>query len=109
MNITILPNSVVITREPGDAPIYKESTFYYHVVNALRSQGYDVIRKNPAKDSKFAHLTDYPFYIRSRKKVKGVESFWLFDGDFMIRNICKDFNIGEATLQLQKNIFGEDK
>lgn len=67
MKIKIDNHNLIVIREHLDKKIYKESTFFYKVKLELIKLGYDVIYKNPSKETHFWHLTSMPFYIRGRK------------------------------------------
>jgi hypothetical protein len=103
MKIKINQNDIIIIREKSDKKIYKESTFFYKVKNELVKMGYDVIRKNPAKETHFAHLTDMPFYIRGRKINDNTPL--IYDDTYQIRFIYEDFNkIGQCSLFIMGNL-----
>ena len=108
MRVEFIPNSIgeilkcAVIREPGDPKIYKESTLYYHIKRKLQEMGHDVIYKNPQKDM---HLTDMPYYIRSRKRKKGTRSFWLVDPAAYIRLAQEDYNDGELVMLVGWDIF----
>lgn len=92
MRISLGPQlELGIHREPGDPRFYRESTFMYHVRNALRAKGLDVISKRADRDG---HMTQ-AYYIRDRK--------WRFawwDERYQIRDISRDFNAGKAFIRI---------
>jgi hypothetical protein len=70
--------------EKSDKRITNESALWYKVKCMLNKRGYDLVKKEPAKDG---HLTGAPYYLRDRK-----DKFCFHDEMYMIRNIAKDFN-----------------
>jgi hypothetical protein len=95
-----------ILKEDGDRPIYKDSTFWYKLVQVLRQEGHDVIYKCPEKDKQFGHMTSMDYYLRSRRPKKGVESFWLYWGNYNIETPTSVYRrCGEIRLTLECNIF----
>ncbi|HDY88359.1 MAG TPA: hypothetical protein ENH82_09650 [bacterium] len=79
--------NTVFQREQGEGKIYSESLLYYRIKQILNDAGFDVIKKEPAKDG---HLTSASYYIRDRK-----HRFCLFDGDHQIRSLTDVFNAFE--------------
>ena len=102
MKIELGKNKVTVIREKSDPKIYKESTFYYKVKLELIRLGFDVIRKDPQKETHFCHLTSMSYYIRGRKI--NDDTPMIFDNDYMIRSPCEDFN---QTRQKELDILGD--
>ncbi len=106
MKIEWNKDTVTVRQEDGDKAIYKDSTWWYKLVQVLREEGHDVIRKDPSKDTKFRHMTSMDYYIRSRKKVKGKDSFWLYYHRYDIEDPVREYRFqGEVTLHLDYKIF----
>lgn len=100
---------LTVVREEDDKPIYKESTFWYNLVKRLRQEGHDVIRKCPAKDQLFSHMTDMPYYVRSRKYKEGVKSFYIWDGATAIRRSDEEYRrLGKLELFIEYEIFDKE-
>jgi len=96
MKVELKQEACIITKEEGDKPIKTsrggwgspESGFLYLIKKELIKQGYDVIKKLMWKDG---HLvSDYDHYIRTRK-VKGPNSFAIWDGNHAIRSCAEDY------------------
>ena len=102
-------NKAIVRQEDGDKAIYKDSTWWYHLVQVLREAGHDVIRKDPSKDTKFFHMTSMDYYIRSRKPVKGKDSLWLYYPRYAIEAPVKVYRFqGEVTLFVEYKIFDKE-
>lgn len=101
---------MVITKETTDKKIpYSgyaadpNSTFFYRVIQELKKQGYDVIKKQMTKDKEFYHMTDdNRQYIRTRKTT-GKNTFYAFDPKWPLMDLAIDeYNKeGEAILLMQ--------
>ena len=64
-----------------------ESTFLYHVLQSLKSQGYNVMKKRMWKDG---HLVcDHQQYIRT-KKISG--GFFIYNDEYSISDLGLEFN-----------------
>lgn len=93
-----------ITREKGDPKVYNESLLLHKIKLELIRQGHDVIKKRMWKDG---HLMgdDKLQYIRSRnlsKKFQDSHDFiMVYDGDWAIRAMEKDYNDGRLVLNLE--------
>ena len=97
-----------VTRENGDPRFHSsgwaqaESTFLYHVLQEVKKQGYDVIKKRMWKDG---HLVDdTQQYIRTRKwgRVDSQSNeFAIYNSEYDIYDACEEFNTsGEIRLYL---------
>lgn len=93
MKITFEPRALKIQKEETDIKRYKhgyaepESGFLYDVLQILKSQGYDVIKKRMWKDG---HLMDETQqYIRTRNLKTG---FMIFNGNYAIYDAGTEFN-----------------
>ena len=75
-----------------------ESTFLYHVLQELKKQGYDLIKKRMHKDG---HLVDdLQQYIRSRKLDRANGYFCIFNNGYALFDAGKSFNttmVGESV------------
>lgn len=101
----------VVTREDGDPKFYGarnaagESRLLYHVVQELRRQGHDVIKKRMWKDGHM--VDDMQQYVRSRNK-RCSPNFAVWNGSWAIRGAEEDFNSeGKVVLNLTHPIFTE--
>lgn len=109
MKININQGSVTITRENGDKKYYGiangagESKFFHDLKKELNKQGYDLIKKRMWKDG---HLVDdMQQYLRTRKKGAGKADIAIYSTFWAIRGANEDFNNGEVTLCVMRNIF----
>lgn len=81
------------TVERGDGPkIYTDSLLFAHIRDELKKQGYDVIKKCPAKDG---HLIAMPYYVRSRDLKQ--PGFAITDDLYAVRAAYSDYNKGEVV------------
>lgn len=103
MNIQLNFNTreCIVTREPDDPKFYGayvgESRLLYHIVQKLREQGHDVIKKRMWKDG---HLVDdKQQYIRTRDVNTG---FMIWNHRWNIVGAEQDYNNGQVILSLQK-------
>ena len=87
MKLTLDHSSMLIERETTDPKIYKESTFFFRLKNALQKKGLDCIYKDASKDG---HLME-GYYIRDRKW-----RWCMTDDDYAIRNAYTSFNASET-------------
>lgn len=78
-----------------------ESTFLYHVLKALKAQGYDVIKKRMWKDGHM--VDDTQQYIRTRKYMTAPDStpneFAIWNTNFAVCDAGEEFNklkVGES-------------
>lgn len=103
-------NVCKVIREDGD-PYFKsgewadaESTFLYHVLQALKLQGYDVIKKRMWKDGHMVSMTQQ--YIRTRSGLSKHTDFAIFNDQYAICDAGLEFNKqGEYTLAV---VHGEE-
>lgn len=65
-----------------------ESTFLYHVLQCLKKQGYDLIKKRMHKDGHM--VCDHQQYIRSRCLKNN--PFCIFNNEYAISDIGLEFN-----------------
>jgi site-specific DNA-adenine methylase len=100
MIVTLFDNYCLVTKETSDKRYSDsnwsnaESTFLYHVLQELKKQGHDLIKKRMYKDG---HLVeDTQQYIRSRKANKNL---------VMIYNM--DYSIYDAGLKFNEIDIGE--
>lgn len=106
--ISFTPEAHLLTvqRKPGDDRVGSESAFWYMIKYWLRTQGYDVIKKEMAKDG---HMTsEGRYYVRTRTGL--LHNFAIFDDNYMLRSISADYNKGkELTLTVMQGIMKEPK
>ena len=68
-----------------------ESTLLYHVQQALKDQGYDVIKKRMWKDG---HLVnEFQQYIRTRSGLSKADEFAIYNSRYAIENAGEAFNL----------------
>ncbi len=73
-----------------DAPkIYTESGFWYNLKNSMNKQGYNLIKKEMAKDGQI--VSENVYYLRSRN-MKKKDAIMIWDEDYAIRNLAHDYN-----------------
>jgi hypothetical protein len=80
---------IKLMREYLDRPARNESDLFYRLRNVLIRTGYDVIKKEMAKDGHM--VADGVYYVRSRR-INRHDSFAIFDGDYAIRSAAQDYN-----------------
>lgn len=98
--------TLTVIREKGDRRIYKESTLWYNILQALKARKLDVILKCPAKDQLFTHMTDAPYYIRSRNDRGKGRTLWVADDNYAIRCPTEPYNNNRTlTLHVTYDIF----
>ena len=103
----------VVTREKDDPKFYGtfraagESRLLYHVVQELKKQGHDVIKKRMWKDG---HLvSDCQQYIRSRNR-KCRPNFCIWNTSWQIRGAEDDWNReGSVILSLVSPFFLDEQ
>lgn len=94
---------VIITKEKDDPKYYKETTFWHALKKELLNQGYDVIKKLMWKDG---HLVDSDLYYIRTRKIRGKDSFYIYQNDGAIRLVFEDFNNhGTQTLEVKWDIW----
>ncbi len=95
MTVSLNLHGVTKVKRNGGPKIYKESTFWNHVRNVLRKQGYDVIETNAEREGlmwadKYTHMVT----MRNR-------SWALFHNSYAIRNVYEQYNRdGEIDLSI---------
>ncbi len=102
MTVKLNLRGVTTVKRNGSPKIYKESTFWNHVRNALRKQGYDVIESNAEREAlndrspvglwgdKYTHVVT----MRDR-------SWVLFHNSYAIYNVYEPYNQdGEVDLSI---------
>jgi len=100
---------VRVVREAGDKKVYNESRFFYLIRNLIKLMGYDIIKTRMSKDGHMVCETQP--YIRSRRPRKLTKdstrfTFYLYFGNYQIRNAYEDFNKkGEVILSCDWNVF----
>src|SRR3989344_4867243 len=93
--------TLAVVREPGDKRIKNGSALFHQVRLALLERGFDVIKKEPAKDG---HLTSMPYYVRERSGV-----FSVSDGNYAIRDAAQQYREnGLVVLDLRWHLSAED-
>ena len=87
-------------RRGGYSDVGAESTFLYHVQQALKDQGYDVIKKRMWRDG---HLVDdAQQYIRTRSGLSKQGDFAIWNSSYAIYDAGERFNEdGEITLAVE--------
>jgi hypothetical protein len=76
-----------VTKEKGDMRIINESHLMYRILQSLKSQGYDVIKKRMWKDGHM--VSDSIQYIRTRKPKP--YDFAIWDDQYAIRDSAKGY------------------
>jgi hypothetical protein len=105
MKVVLGNHILTATREEGDPKIYSESLLLHGIKKELIKQGHDVIKKRMWKDG---HLygDDKLQYIRSRNKGKKFQNshdfIMVYDGNYAIRAMEKEYNEGELTLLVER-------
>ena len=91
-------------RRGGYSDVGAESTFLYHVQQALKDQGYDVIKKRMWKDG---HLVnEFQQYIRTRSGLSKAGEFAIYNSRYAIENAGDAFNLDkEYTFMV---VLGDD-
>lgn len=85
-----------------DKKVYTETLFWYKLKQLLQSQGFDVIRKEMAKDGHM--VDDHEFYVRSRN-LKKKKSFWIYDPYWNIDWTHAEYNkLGKVNLSIEYNV-----
>ena len=100
MQIQLIDNKCIVTREPGDPMVYGkaygkgESLLLHHIKLKLNAMGFDFIKKRMCKDG---HLVDdLQQYIRTRK----APFLMLFNQHWAIAGLEEDYNdFGQVTLK----------
>ncbi len=112
MKVELKEHCCVVTREESDPKFYGvqnaagESNLLYHIKKELIKQGHKVIKKRMTSDKEFGHMVDdMQQYIRT---AKGYEpSFYIYNSRWNIEGAEVDFNLGEVTLSIERNIWGK--
>jgi hypothetical protein len=97
-------NTCFVEKEIGDKRFSHsgyaeaESTFFFNVLQILKAQGYDVIKKRMAKDG--CLVDDTQQWIRTRKfDDKNPDGFALFNSRYALEDLGLEFNkivVGES-------------
>lgn len=96
MKVKLKGHTLSVTKEEKEV-FYSETAFYYSLKIFLKSLGLDVIKQNNKQLGKEGHLTGLPFAITDRNR-----KFIIFDNDYCLRNIAKDFNLlGNVKLAVE--------
>jgi hypothetical protein len=89
-------NSCLVEKEDGD-PRFKssnwalaESTFLYYVLQEIKKQGYDVIKKRMWKDGNM--VDDTQQWIRTRSWFGKGNEFCIFNNKYAIEDAGESFN-----------------
>ena len=94
VELNIIKGHCVVTKEKTDTKKYRygyaepESTFLYDVLQCLKSQGLDVIKKRMWKDGHM--MSDTQQYIRSRKKTD--DMIMIYNANYAIEDAGIKFN-----------------
>lgn len=109
MKLEFKDNCLIVTRESNDKKYYGiangsgESNLLNDIKKELNKQGYDLIKKRMWKDG---HLVDdLQQYLRTRKKGSGKGDIYIYSNFWAIRGANEDFNKGELTLSVERNVF----
>lgn len=85
-----------VIKESGD-PVFRgsgwaeaESTFLYHVLQNLKEQGFDLIKKRMWKDGHMVDNTQQ--YLRTRAWGKGEDEYCLYNSAYAIEDLGEEFN-----------------
>lgn len=90
---------VYIQKTDKDKRVWNESHLLYKIKNTLRTMlGMDLIKKRMWKDGHM-YGSEETQYIRSRK-VNTPESIMIYDGDYAIRDMSKQYNRHEQVTLL---------
>ena len=97
-------HSILIIKEDSDPKFYRESTLLYHIKKMLNQDGYNLIKKLMWKDG---HLvSDSQHYLRTKNKSCNKPHICMWDNDYQIRLLHKDFNNnGHVCLTVLIDIF----
>lgn len=84
MKAKLILHRCIVTLAPGER-VKNESDLFFKLKKVLNfQQGYDMVKKPPAKDG---HLVGAPYYLRDRKG-----RFMVHDSDYAIRDAAKALN-----------------
>jgi hypothetical protein len=98
MKVTLTEHSCTVERTPDDPRFSTEHTFLYHVRNALRAQGQDVVKRRLSQDGHLMGDDKLP-YIRARDW-----SFFIFFAQWQLRTMLDDWREdGSVYLTVQRN------
>lgn len=100
VTLNIEKNSCIVEKEPGDKRFTNggyalaESTFLYHVLQALKEQGYDVVKVRMWKDGHM--VDDTQQYIKTRKYMKSPANtpneFAIYNQNYALYDAGEEFN-----------------
>lgn len=115
VELNLEKNTCKVTKEAGDPRFTRsnwslpESTFLYRVLQELKKQGYDVIKKRMVKDGHM--VDDTQQYIRTRNYMKISEptpgEFAIFSHVYAMVDLGEEFNklkAGESLYQNDLNV-----
>jgi hypothetical protein len=87
VKLDLVNKSCKVLKEDCDPKFQTESTFFYHILQELKKQGYDVIKKRMWKDG---HLVDdQQQYIRTRTTNN---AFCIMNNEYAICDLGQEFN-----------------
>jgi len=89
-------NSLIVSRGAGKK-IYSESAFFHKLKLELIKVGFDVIKKEMAKDGHM--VSEGIYYVRSRNMNKP-GAFMVWDGDYQIRATYTPYNEDDGWVRL---------
>lgn len=107
MKVELKEYSCVVTREEGDPKFYGivnaagESKLLHHIKLKLKEAGHKVIKKRMWRDGHM--VDDMQQYIRTEKGYS--PSFAIYNSNWAIRGAEEDFNAGEVTLAVVRDIW----
>jgi hypothetical protein len=94
----------VVRDDANDSRVKDESHFFYQVKLALMRKGFDVIKKEMAKDG---HLTsEGRYYVRSRRG-RPNDNFAVYYDHYQLRDVAEEYRKhGRVELNVEEPIFG---
>lgn len=90
MKIRYNGQNVILEAEDGETRVRNESDLFFRLRNVLRAQGYDVIKKEAAKDGHM--VAEGVFYVRTRS-MESRNSFAFYDARYAERDVALDYNL----------------
>ena len=101
MELKVKNGTATVVRTAKDKYIGSESAFWHALKALLRSSGEDVIKKLMSKDGHM--VSDGIYYVRSRNMTR-TGAFAIWDDQYAVRNVAKDFNSGKpVTLKFKRS------
>lgn len=106
VNFSLTDHKIEVIKEKGDKRYSRgyalpESGFLYDVMQALKKQGYDVIKKRMAKDGHM--MDDLQQYIRTRK-TSGNDSFCIYNCMWATYDLGEEYNKMKAGDSMIKEL-----